>query len=438
MDFRMVSGVISIIGMLAVAGIALLIWCFRGKRIDDHPVCRRCDFDLTGLPKESTRCPECGSELSHTRAIRIGHRRKRPLIGLAGLILLAGPSATTSKFLYPILTDPNPDQYKPYWWLMAEARHFGQAGQNASAKELLSRLKANLLTADQERQTADFVLERQADVQQSWNTLWGDFIQQARGGLSSAQWDRYVQNLVADTPELQVRPCVARGDPFAARVVYSAARGGSGGAWTALVESRLFIDGNEVRHASRLLNDSPDASDQQSLTVTADPLGQYEGGRHTASAIVSIKSRETDAPAREIRLSKPFELLKPGTPSVTLRPDPAAALKVRDTIRIRNVQATKQGTLLMWIDSYSLPVNVAFSVIVRSDVDADISMGTFSRAAHGGSFLISLAGKPPRSLRADHVQVLLLPSVAAAAQTVDLTEIWDGQIVYDDIPVIRP
>jgi tRNA(Ile2) C34 agmatinyltransferase TiaS len=54
---------------LIVVGISALVRGLRGRRIDDHPLCRRCGFDLTGKPETSTRCPECGSDLRRPRAI---------------------------------------------------------------------------------------------------------------------------------------------------------------------------------------------------------------------------------------------------------------------------------------------------------------------------------------------------------------------------------
>ncbi len=32
----------------AVAGVVALVLGLRGRRIDDHPICRKCGFDLVG------------------------------------------------------------------------------------------------------------------------------------------------------------------------------------------------------------------------------------------------------------------------------------------------------------------------------------------------------------------------------------------------------
>ena len=61
--------------LLFPLGLALLLLGVRGRRIDDHPICRRCGFDLFGLPAGSERCSECGAEVRRRRAIRIGRRK---------------------------------------------------------------------------------------------------------------------------------------------------------------------------------------------------------------------------------------------------------------------------------------------------------------------------------------------------------------------------
>src|SRR5690349_6074803 len=44
-------------------GVVLLALGLRGRRVGDHPYCRRCGFDLFGLPPAHPACPECGADL---------------------------------------------------------------------------------------------------------------------------------------------------------------------------------------------------------------------------------------------------------------------------------------------------------------------------------------------------------------------------------------
>ncbi|MDB5301957.1 MAG: hypothetical protein JWO87_3620, partial [Phycisphaerales bacterium] len=66
----MISSVATI-AALAFA-IALLAWGIRGRRVDDHPICAHCGFDLVGTPASSYVCSECGSDLRDSWAVRTG------------------------------------------------------------------------------------------------------------------------------------------------------------------------------------------------------------------------------------------------------------------------------------------------------------------------------------------------------------------------------
>src|SRR5436853_590542 len=87
--------------VLAAAGAGLLWVGWRGKRIDDHPICRKCGFDLFNKPAESKVCPECGVTIVFNRGVVFGHKIRGMgrfaagtvtlVIGLAVLLLFCGP-----------------------------------------------------------------------------------------------------------------------------------------------------------------------------------------------------------------------------------------------------------------------------------------------------------------------------------------------------------
>src|SRR3954470_8263507 len=71
----------------AAIGLALLGFGWYGQRIDKHPLCARCGFDLFGGRRWETReCPECGTDVSGL-AVRVGHRRPRAGAVYGGLAL---------------------------------------------------------------------------------------------------------------------------------------------------------------------------------------------------------------------------------------------------------------------------------------------------------------------------------------------------------------
>ncbi len=134
--------------------IPLLIFCFlslltlaislRGRRIDTHPTCRRCKFDLINLP--STICPECGANLEAPKAIRIGNRQRLRRLALFSCFLLLIGAAGSGLSIYGTTRTIDWYTYKPVWWLRLEAKHGSQESVTHAINELLARNDNNKLT----------------------------------------------------------------------------------------------------------------------------------------------------------------------------------------------------------------------------------------------------------------------------------------------------
>lgn len=54
---------IALATLLLLLGLVLIDLGWRGRRIGDHPTCRKCGFDLSGLAVGIGPCPECGRTL---------------------------------------------------------------------------------------------------------------------------------------------------------------------------------------------------------------------------------------------------------------------------------------------------------------------------------------------------------------------------------------
>ncbi|WP_432797366.1 hypothetical protein [Poriferisphaera sp. WC338] len=124
--------------------IGLALWVFavrawRGVRIDNHELCRRCGYDLSGAERPFQKCSECGSDVSSERERKIGNRQRRRgramLWGLLGLVMF-GPTGIK---VYE--TDWN--GYKPVWYLTFEVTHPSWSfDQEAALNELRRRSAA--------------------------------------------------------------------------------------------------------------------------------------------------------------------------------------------------------------------------------------------------------------------------------------------------------
>jgi len=180
-----------------LAGVVLAWRGWRGVAIDDHPLCRRCGYDLHGRPAGAAdHCPECGADVSAPRARRIGHRRRRRSALVAGVLLLAVSIGVGAAVSIVALRGYDWNRIKPVWLLLQEAR--GPGGSAAAVKEFVGRLTTNRLSQRQIDTVADAALAEQADASAMWQPLWGEFLEQARtlNQLSDARWQRYANQML--------------------------------------------------------------------------------------------------------------------------------------------------------------------------------------------------------------------------------------------------
>jgi hypothetical protein len=63
-----------LLGML-LPGISLIWSGWRGEVVDDHPLCKRCRYDLVGCDSMTIHCPECGLDLLSDESVIIGNRK---------------------------------------------------------------------------------------------------------------------------------------------------------------------------------------------------------------------------------------------------------------------------------------------------------------------------------------------------------------------------
>jgi len=168
-------------------------------------------------------------------------------------------------------------------------------------------------------------------------------------------------------------------------------------------------------------------------------------GRHTVELALTVRVREytlerVGAEARlchqrQIRLSAGFEVLGE-EPADYIRQVNDSSLRraLTDCIRCEEVKFNADRGQHLWttVETCTLPVGVAFEVFLQSG-GTELKMGEV-HAAGGKSvrrFLSVESGRPAR----EHCSVIFRSSEKVARNTVDVFEMWAGEIVYPDVPV---
>src|SRR5580765_2245604 len=139
------------IGAIALlGGIFLLLLGLRGRRVDDHPVCRKCGFDLTGRPGGASagRCSECGTDLARSRAVRIGNRQQRRLLLRLGVLLTVICVMWLGSIGWIVGRGVDLNQYKPVWLLLRETSGKDLPARDAALAEIMSRVRRGKLPGE--------------------------------------------------------------------------------------------------------------------------------------------------------------------------------------------------------------------------------------------------------------------------------------------------
>ncbi|CAN5869739.1 hypothetical protein BH11PLA1_BH11PLA1_15260 [soil metagenome] len=190
-----------------VLGVFLVALGWRGRRINRHPQCRWCGFDLDGVYPATHTCPECGGGLKKAGMVRIGVRRRLPLVIVLGAVCAILPLAPVAAVAYAAMTGANLNTYKPLWLLLWEARHTAPAQAEGIAAEVFDRVITQKLDAEATRRVMLAALDIQADLAAPWSEKWGDLIERGLGDktLGAAEQKRYTAHMCSLKVEMRAR-----------------------------------------------------------------------------------------------------------------------------------------------------------------------------------------------------------------------------------------
>ncbi len=464
---------IAALTLALLASAALLAVGLRGRRTDDHPLCRRCGYDLTG--RVSDRCAECGADLSRRRATRVGHRvRRRGPLAAGVVVVLASVAVLGTRGVAAArrLSDPG---NQPVWWLQHKLNGT-PADRDAALTELRTRVRQEQLTPAQVISIVDRILDLLASpAPWTWNLR--NFVEDLHADhqLDAALWARYARQSFPVT--LVARPTVRQGDPIPVEIAFDLKRAQGVPFEASLTGSALLIDGRPTRltssstatvwgtfgkpnrpstAATLFLSYAPFAN-----SSVPEPTGddtRLSPGRHTLSA--TIREYVFDATNKDEAprggtlpdVSKALVVFDvPLTATVTVYDaaheppltvvDPSRRAAVAAAISAPGVRVDRQGTVWATANLAAMPVRVAFDVSVRPagggpELSSDTDRAPRWSGSPGtlGEVVTDVRGTLGPAERAD---LVLRPHLAGLRDGTNATPIWGQPVVVRDVPVTR-
>jgi hypothetical protein len=296
----------------------------------------------------------------------------------------------------------------------------------------------------------------QTDPIAVWHTGWGDLVDIAIGQawLSEELTLQYVKGTPALT--VHVRTPVMHGDSTPMNIQFSPNRAGSGNyrMYEIIVEPKsarlngedLDLDVNYASYmpgpgrsgwglGNVLPTDSPGENQveldvQMRLRLRSALTGRGSGIAVGPDPLV-LTEKDSEPWART--LSATFVVLQPGESDVTMTPAPQHAAAIRDSIRITRaaiMRGEHGDAASVSVMLNQPPVDVAFEIIALVG-DTEIPIGVCQGRPNAGMGM----GAQSSNVKLDLSNAVLLfrASEDAARQSLSIRDIWDGEIVFDEI-----
>jgi hypothetical protein len=206
----------------ACTGVFLVYRAYHGRRIGDHLHCRKCEFDLYGLPPDASTCPECGTFIRYGRPRgKVEHRPTMmrwglslAIVGALGLIIIAGSLSQSLRWRTRM----------PMWYLLSSLR---AAPTAVRSRELLQEIDRRFSSSSRRPTTAevtqvsDVLLDLHQRATRTDRADLARMIEQLQTvfGLPANRWNAYLTSAIPVSA--QVRPIVGEKDPLGALLVAS-------------------------------------------------------------------------------------------------------------------------------------------------------------------------------------------------------------------------
>jgi len=465
----------TIAALLSLAVGAFVFFRGRSRRIGNTPHCPKCDYILHGNDRGT--CPECGTEFT-TATVVHGERPRRIGVAVTGAILMLIGLGLGGLVGSGIVSEIEWYHYRPFRWVMDDLDS-NVAGVHARAWAELERrttegsLSMSQRTALMDRAINDLDSTNSTIASEAWPAVEAAL---NAGQLSEAQLDalvehglrrqlaptfspfddrkfdliakRYADGKLSPSQKgrlfagctrlaLKARPRIGPQE----EVPYITEESGRGpqGWWMSMKWKGIYVDDRLIREGGGGSNGSI------STRSIGSAIPKQAIGKHQLNVTMEVRisdGKTPDDPSRTAlykqtrTLTTPFEVL-PDAVAIKLLDAPDSASISRcitaNQFRLENMQGRQMNGM---INVDAVPANIAFDVFARID-DRLYPLGTIAIAkGHACGFGVFCQKLPAAPF--SKCDIVLRSSEKAAKSTLDLTEIWKGEIEIKGVTVQPP
>lgn len=435
---------IAITGLM-LAGSALVCLGLWPRRRGSTPHCPQCDYNFTGLT--SDRCPECGTPATPASTVWGERHRSAVRVG-AGVLCMA----VASVLAVAVLREVDWYRFRPTAWVIADLQAGSSPLVTRAWNELDWRIKADRLSRSNQQKLIELGLKAQASSPR-WPGSYAiergliDYLGQCyqRKRLSPAQRATFLKQLVTVVLSVRRVTCVGDNIPYLQYVDTRA-------------PSNVF---SMAAHIGYVLVDGKSLGGYGTCTPVGGSVhgGCFQcktPGRHTLTSGIQVTIQDLpvkpDGSPPNLYTEPPvevvFDVMPAGTDYIKHVSDPSITEAVQDCIHVDAIDvghpvwsSNEKVHECGGIRIYTPPVDLALEVFVRTGgkeyfvrrlyrpktggtlLDPGLDDGFFARTYFG-----------PMVEKAD---VVIRSSDAAARRTIAMQEIWQGELIYKDVPVLN-
>lgn len=258
--------------------------------------------------------------------------------------------------------------------------------------------------------------------------------QVAQKTIPESQRQQFFKQFVAT--DLQVRRNVGPSDPIAYLASFKVRRPDRGW-WYRLTFLTASLDGKPLRGTGGS-SSSGSGGGGGSIGST---VASTQPGRHSLAVTERVEilpgsylSGDTPVYRSDVTDSADFQVLADSGARIRETDDPNMASLIRRNLHARDfvvdpVKKSIEGKVQVKV----APANLAFDVLVRAG-GKEYPVGSYALGKGTGTDCF-LFGSNFDAGPIDHVDIVLRSSPAVARRTVDLFEIWKGEVVLGNVPV---